>query len=635
MVMQSLRTGTAGGFLKYILFGLLGMAMGGLVVMDVRGVLQGGGVGGNDVAKIEDKTISIQEFDGALRRNLARYRISVEQAAQLGVINEVLTGEIRARVLEHEAETLGIDLSQKELAKRVAEYIKPYSLDDESLQQTLNRLLQTQRMSEQEFVSSVKREVYGDIMMNAVRDGYMPDTSLVAQELYEFQKQTRDVDILVFPHESVILSETGSEEEKTAFYNAIKHSQYVIPEYRTVEVAILSPDDMNIDVQVEESELKEIYNTSPDTFIVGEQLVISQAMVQNQKDAQDIYELTQSGTGLKEAMKKVTGSDASFFPNVSFETTKMLPAIVKAVEERTNGKVYPPVQTTLGHHVVRLDKILPPAVRPFDEIKAPLAKELMAVKKEEEIFKYVSEFEQRLDDGESFEDIKTTTPITIISINSIDKNGQAKDGQNALIAFDETLQASMLSFILESEENQIPLLQELDNGKFAAIRVTNVEPSGFKAYEDVKDDVNIKFIADKKTAKNEIDVRKSFEELNAGGITFELLAQQSNANLEQLKQIPIAGNIPAPLVQETLPTVFKTPYDGYAFVPLNDAYGIMKIVGYSLPEKNEEDGDLAQIQGKLDSEAKDEAFLMYLRMLNEKYDTTVNDALINRVYKTN
>ena len=52
---------SSGGFLKYILFGILGMSVGGLVVMDVTGVFNTGGIGGTDVAKVEGRTISIQE----------------------------------------------------------------------------------------------------------------------------------------------------------------------------------------------------------------------------------------------------------------------------------------------------------------------------------------------------------------------------------------------------------------------------------------------------------------------------------------------------------------------------------------------------------------------------------------------
>jgi len=80
MVMRSLRDGASGGFMKYILFGILGMSVGGLVVMDVRGVLGGGGVGASDVAKVENHTINIRDFDRTLRRSLSRYRTTPEQA---------------------------------------------------------------------------------------------------------------------------------------------------------------------------------------------------------------------------------------------------------------------------------------------------------------------------------------------------------------------------------------------------------------------------------------------------------------------------------------------------------------------------------------------------------------------------
>ncbi len=86
MVMHSLRNGAAGGFLKYILFGLLGMAMGGLVLMDSRGVMDGG-VGSRDVAKIEGEVISLRDFDRSLRLQLTQYNrnITVQDAHSMGL----------------------------------------------------------------------------------------------------------------------------------------------------------------------------------------------------------------------------------------------------------------------------------------------------------------------------------------------------------------------------------------------------------------------------------------------------------------------------------------------------------------------------------------------------------------------
>lgn len=635
MVMQSLRTGAAGGFLKYILFGLLGMAMGGLVVMDVRGVLSGGSVGGNDVARIEDKTISIQEFDRTLRRNIARYRIPVEQAAKLGLIDEILTTEIRARLLEHEAATIGIDLSQKEVAKRIATYIKPHALEGESLQQTLDRLLQAQRMSEGEFVSSIRREVSGEIMMKAVRDGYTPDTSLIAQELHQFQKQTRDLDVIIFTNDSIEISDLGTEEEKKAFYEAIKRENYAIPEYKTVEIATLSPQDLKIDVQVSEEELKEMYNASPDTFVKGEQIVLSQVILENAEQAKEVYDLVQGGADLKSALNKVTGATAGYFENVSFETALMLPAIVEAVSSREMGKTYPPVKTALGNHVTRLEKVLPPAVQPFEDIKAQLSKDVLDVKREDEIFKVVTELEKSLDNGESLEEIGKAIPIKIETIQSIDNQGNDKNGKSALENFDEFTRPEILQFVIESEENQVPFLQELQNGTFVAIHVVSIENAGFQSYETVKSSVEEKFKADRKSAQNEGAVRKLFAELNAGGTTFEQIANTQRAKQEKLNQVPIFGEMPAPLVSEAKPIVFKTAYNGYAFVPLVGGYGIVKISGYDFPQTEQDVENFKTIQDKLDSEVKDEALLMYIRMLNEKYDTKVNDTLLGRVYKTN
>lgn len=52
MVMKAMRQGAAGGVMKFVIFGFLIMAVGGMVFMDIGGFFRSGGVGSSDVAKV-------------------------------------------------------------------------------------------------------------------------------------------------------------------------------------------------------------------------------------------------------------------------------------------------------------------------------------------------------------------------------------------------------------------------------------------------------------------------------------------------------------------------------------------------------------------------------------------------------
>lgn len=118
MVMTALRDGASGGILKYFLLGLLVMATGGLVFMDIGGFFRGG-ITSSDAAKIGSNVIPIQQFDRTVRTTLSRLGMSPAQAYQLGYIKELLNGEIRASLIQQKAADTGIQVSTQQVAANI------------------------------------------------------------------------------------------------------------------------------------------------------------------------------------------------------------------------------------------------------------------------------------------------------------------------------------------------------------------------------------------------------------------------------------------------------------------------------------------------------------------------------------
>ncbi len=103
MVMTTLRSGKTGAVLKFILFSLLLLAMGGMVFTDVGGFFRNGITGSRDVATVGQTPLSIVQFDHMARKNLERIGMSPAQAYKMGYLQEMLNGEVRARLLSKKA----------------------------------------------------------------------------------------------------------------------------------------------------------------------------------------------------------------------------------------------------------------------------------------------------------------------------------------------------------------------------------------------------------------------------------------------------------------------------------------------------------------------------------------------------
>ncbi|PCJ97243.1 MAG: hypothetical protein COA45_09890 [Zetaproteobacteria bacterium] len=631
MAMKSMRGGKVGGFLKYVVFGILGMAVGGLVI---SGSFSGGNVGGNDVAKIEDKAITIRQFDMTLRRTLARYNMSTEQAYKIGMAEDVLAGEIRSYFMLKEAENLGIEIDQDQLAKRIGEVIAPHKKEGQTLQQALEEILRRQGMNEKDFVNGIKREVSGDIISNAIQTGFAPATDLLAKDLYAFQTQTRDIDIILFNDSEITDIPAAETEELERLYESIKFAQYEIPEYRSFDIALFDPESIKVEFSVSEEDIEAFYGENEQSFAVGEQFVLTQAILDNKQSADDVYALVEKGLNLKDATTQIMGEKARYIENIPFETSAMLPALSKALEKREIGKVVAPANTALGYHIVKLEKILPPSTQPLKTVATQIKKELLEVKQSDHLYGISTTFEELLNDEISFEEIAKEIDISVSSVGLIDAAGADKADKSGLAEFVSPAdKEALVEMVFAVEEDMSPMLEELPSGKFVSIRLSSKENKTYKPFESVRAEISQKFIADQRHIENKKRMDKYLAELDVKGSTFEGIAKENKKKIQTIKSITIEGDIPAPLLMNNRPLIFKTAVGGHQALMLDGQYALMKVADYNIPEINESnEKTLETIKDRVDSEAKDEALLAYLHMLSNKYNATINTQLLERAY---
>ncbi|MGH1377394.1 MAG: peptidylprolyl isomerase [Alphaproteobacteria bacterium] len=630
MVMKSLRGGKVGGFFKYVVFGLLGMAVGGLVL---SGSFSNGNVGGNDVAKIEDKTITIRQFDNTLRRTLASYNMSTQQAYKIGMADDVLANEIRSYFMLKEAEKLGIEINKEQIAKHIGQVIAPHKRDDQTLQEALNEILRRQGMIEKDFVTGIKREVSGEIIKKAIQSGFKPNLDELSSELHSFENQTRDIKILMFPDSEISNIQEPDEGQLKGLYEATKFAKYVIPESRSAEIAVFDSDKIETDMSVSDKEIEQFYNDNKQNFKIGEQIVLTQSIADNKQQADDIFTLVQEGKSLKDASEEIVGENAKYIENIPFETTLMLPALSDAVSDRKIEEVKPPVQTTLGFHIVKLVKIIPPSTQPLNQVKNQIQTEILESKKSDHIFDIFTKFENMLDDGTSFENIAKEINISIELVNPIDSKGLNKQGKIDKTTFTPADKEALTEMLFLLEDGAQPIAEELPSGKFVSIALTSIEQKTHKPFDSVKDEIHTQYIADQKYIENKKRMDKYLAELDVKGSTFESIAKENNIVSKDIKGIRVIGEMPAPLKANNRPTIFQSKVGDHQTIRLDDKFALIKIAGYEIPKvTSDNQKSLDDINQRLQSELEEEALLVYLNMLSKKYNATINTNLLKRVY---
>lgn len=639
MVMQTLRGGATGGVLKYFLLGLLVLAVGGFLLADVGSSFQGG-LGSRDIARIEDKNISLNDFVSTVQRQMRNYNIPLAQAYQLGLIDQILTGEIRSRIAQIETEALGINFPDERIKDKIKEIIAPMLQEGQTPQETLELFLNMQSLNETQLVEGLDRELSIDILTQAMQTGYMGPRDQLARDLFLSQNQTRDIIMIVFPDEEIKDVPAPTKEQLEQLYNAYKNTVYAIPEKRDITIAFI--DDSKEALPLTEDEIKVYYEDNIDDFIVPESYVLSQILIKDYEVAQKVYDLTQKGNSLKDAIIEAQGNDAGYYHEIPFDITLIPAEIREAIIDKPIGTIAGPIKTALGFHVTKLVRIDPAMTTPLEKAQSKIKRDLGSIKAEDFLYDLSIEFDDLLLSGADFEEISKEVPLIVRKINTLTLTSNAEEKG----AFDEVAdlfseeqqedKAEIItaSFGLEVVAENSGLL-ELPSGRFASVILENITEKTSQPYEAVKDKIKESFIADQKAAMNRERIGKFLKEIESGETTFESIAAQHKDKAQTIKDIGVRSILPPPVTETMRPMIFRSERNDPYVVDLGEekAKAMINVVAFNIPEITDEHKDqLSAIAVKVDQELKDEFFALYIQTLGNKYTSQINQSLMRAVF---
>lgn len=633
MVMQAMHSGRGSKVIKGIFFALLVLATAGLVLTDVGGFFRGG-VGSNDVAKVGDETITIVEFDRTARRALARLNMTPQQAHQMGFMDQLLNSEIQRSLFKQIADDQGVKVSRDEVAKQIDSMISPMVQDGQDKQQVLNEVLRGQGFTENEFVNNVSAEAASGILRKALENKFIGQNENLAVDLYNYQKEARDIEFLTFVNTDVTDVEEPSDEQLEKLYETMKPS-FSIPENRDITVGVLNVDSLEKTIEITDEQIKAIYDEEIDMYKVPEQRVFRQAIVSEQQQAQEIYKAVEDGSTLKEAVKKVTDEETGFIDDQSFEKDGLpedISNVVFADAEAAANKTYEPIQSPLGWHVLQLVKIEPPRTKPFDEVKETLRQELLADELADQRYDFIAEVEDLLASGATLDEVQNTAPFERIEFEGITSQGAFASDYHPLDQFgDDQKIITDLSF--EFYEGETSPVTELSNDRLVFVRVNKVNPQSYKPFEEVKDDIKSRWMNDQKRLNNQNNVSELLNTAVTEGKTLKQLSEETNKNIKTMDNVDRSGTLVLPLTNKSLPVIFNNQANELFLFDIENGYAIGQITSIEFPSNAEEaNKGINDIKASLEKTSPNESLGVYFENMRDDYSVKVNNSVLNRVY---
>ncbi|MBP7337329.1 peptidylprolyl isomerase [Niveispirillum sp.] len=627
-MLQIIRS-TAGSWVVKILFVALIISFAVWGIGDVtKGVQKG-------VAQVGDQAITPLELDQAYRVEFNRMRqmvgpeFSEEQARQFGLRDRALEQLIQKKLLALAADDLGLRVADDTVR---AEVLKVPAFKDSfgNFDANLMRaLLQQNGLTEAGFVEDVRGDMARSDLIGAVTAGANASKTL-AEALYRYRFEGRTFEIVTIPYNAMPAAPSPDQATLEAFHKE-KAVRYTAPEYRTLNVALIEAVNLTKDVEVTDELLKEYYDGHAGDYITPEKRSITQAVFPS-KDAADKALAEVKGGKSVEDVATAAGVEAVTLEDVLKDGLPVeLAEPAFATAQGTSGG---PVESAFGFHIFTITKVQAGGERKLEDVKDEVAAKVRQDKAVEKMFELSTKLEDELAGGTPLAEAAQAVGARVVKLEKIDNRGADKAGvaQGATLpAIDKIVTAGFTV-----AEGQTGSVEEAGSEAFFAVQVESVIPAALKPLDEVKSVV----LGDWQAEQKQVAARKKAEEIvekiKAGSAAKDAAAGVSGALVQNVDPLMRAGAPSALIPAAAVQTLFGSAVGSVTTAEKPTGVVVAKLTGIIAadPANPMAANQLAQLASSTGQAMQDELVMQYLAALRAHYGVTINQSLINQLYRT-
>lgn len=320
----------------------------------------------------------------------------------------------------------------------------------------LNSRLASAGMTEKRLISLVRDDLAGRGVLEPLTAGaHVPE--FVVNRIYDYETETRVLDVLHVPFTSVPLPAVPSDAVLNTFYTAHK-AEFRSPEYRHARIVILSPETVADRVQATDEEMHRLYDAESQKYHVPELRSVGMVTTHDEAAAQAVATLWKGGADWAQVQAAAKGSAV-----VALDDTRAsaLPfaGLRNAVFSAPVNEVQGPVKTENGWSVFRVTKVSAPHDTSFDEAKADLRDQIVKARAPEAVSSRVPKLQDAIAGG-GLDTIPADLGAAAAS-GSLDRHGMTKDGEPAPLPGSPALRDAVIAQIFSQAKGAPPKLTEV------------------------------------------------------------------------------------------------------------------------------------------------------------------------------
>lgn len=502
------------------------------------------------VARVAGQTIGLDEAMMEYRRELSNLtrqfggRFEPTDAIRRTIAEQVVTRLAAGRAIDAEALRMGLAISDEALRQAVFGLPVFAGPDRRFSPVMFQSFLRNQGMTEGQFLAVLRADLARQALVTAVRGGAAAPT-LMARDLTRFIGETRVADIAAISAASLPAPAAPEESVLRRWYDT--HAEdFTAPEYRSILVAVLGPDQLAAEVTVSDEDVAAAFAARSRELQLPEKRDADQLQLPDEALAGVLAAQWRLGADwdTMAARAAEAGGTANRLGLVARDAIP-IPALAEAVFGPAEPGVAGPVQTPFGWAVIRVNRIeaghAPTLEQAAPELRAAIARERAA----DLVYGRERTIEDALAGGANLEEVARQNGMALFR-GTVDAEGRDERG-SAVELGPAGREAATAAFAASTADE--PRLAEAPGGVFQAVKVLAITPAAPRPFESVRDAVQAAWTADARSRAAEEAATALMTAARAPGGTLTDAAQA--AGIAITRSPPIAR--PNPQAPQAVP----------------------------------------------------------------------------------
>ena len=483
---------------QWLMLAFLVLAVGAIVVTgfgtDGTGGMGGGGAQrGDTLVTVGGEELKSAEIDAVLQRRLREIQqqnpdVTMAQLLAAGAYEDALDQLVTRRAIWEYGRAKGLTVSDVMIDRVLVAIPAFHNLAGQFDDTTFRQRIQTLGLTEAE----IRREIAYDLMERQLQEplarNVAPPEPITLQYASLLLERRRGL-IGVVPNEATAAGINPTDAQIAAHYQQ-NRGRYTVPERRVLRYALITRDQAAAGARATDQEIAAYYQQNQARYAGTETRSIQQIILRSEAEARTFVARAGGGANFVQAAQQAGRSPADV--NLGAQTREQFTNIANAqiagqVFAAAQGALVGPVRSPLGWHVVRVEAINRAAARPLAAVRAEIVTAIEQRKGEEAIGNAIGAIEERLANGESFEEVARAERLAVVETPPITAAGAAPGVQWQAPA---EIPAIVRGAFMVDPEDPEPTVETLTpNQRYALVAVARVIPAAVPPLQQVRDRV--------------------------------------------------------------------------------------------------------------------------------------------------